>query len=64
MEVLVYNYTQQKFEYQTEWIDNTTGVMQLPVTFKAGNNYKITVRHKGTGGIAKGWLELYVIGGN
>ncbi|MCS4517010.1 hypothetical protein JTS93_16625 [Clostridium botulinum] len=63
MEVLVYNYTQQKFEYQTEWIDNTTGVMQLPVTFKAGNNYKITVRHKGTGGIAKGWLELYVIGG-
>ncbi|WP_460269011.1 hypothetical protein [Clostridium botulinum] len=63
MEVLVYNYTQQKFEYKTEWIDNTTGVMQLPVTFKAGNNYKITVRHKGTGGIAKGWLELYVIGG-
>ncbi|NCI21997.1 hypothetical protein EJM73_19265 [Clostridium botulinum] len=63
MEVLVYNYTQQKFEYQTGWIDNTTGAMQLPVTFKAGNNYKITVRHKGTGGIAKGWLELYVIGG-
>lgn len=63
MEVSVYNYTQQKFEYQSEWIDNTTGIMQLPVTFKASNNYKITVRHKGTGGIGTEWLELYVIGG-
>lgn len=63
MDVSVYNYTQQKFEYQSEWIDNTTGIMQLPVTFKAGNNYKITVIHKGTGGIGTEWLELYVIGG-
>lgn len=63
MDVSVYNYTQQKFEYQSEWIDNTTGIMQLPVTFKASNNYKITVRHKGTGGIGTEWLELYVIGG-
>ncbi|MBN3380857.1 hypothetical protein CF061_21140, partial [Clostridium botulinum] len=63
MDVFVYNYTQQEFEYKSGEVANTTGAMQLPVTFKAGNNYKITVRHKGTGGIAKGWLELYVIGG-
>ncbi|EDT84950.1 hypothetical protein EXN65_16760 [Clostridium botulinum] len=63
MDVSVYNYTQQKFEYQSEMVDNTTGSMKLPVTFKAGNNYKITVRHKGTGGFAKEWLGLYVIGG-
>ncbi|WP_076231860.1 sialidase family protein [Clostridium botulinum] len=63
MEVFVYNYTQQKFEYQTGWIDNTTGILKLPVVFKAGSNYKITVRHKGTGGNSREWLELYVIGG-
>ncbi|MCW6094754.1 hypothetical protein LAV60_16390 [Clostridium sporogenes] len=63
MDVIVYNYTQQKFEYQSGEVDNTTGIMQLPVNFQAGNNYKITVRHRGTGGLAKEWLELYVIGG-
>ncbi|NFO70751.1 hypothetical protein FDC51_11420 [Clostridium botulinum] len=63
MDVFVYNYTQQEFEYKSGEVANTTGVMQLPVTFEAGSNYKITVRHKGTGGYAKGWLELYVIGG-
>lgn len=63
MDVFVYNYTQQEFEYKSGEVANTTGVMQLPVTFEAGSNYKITVRHKGTGGFAKGWLELYVIGG-
>ncbi|MDU6337906.1 MAG: hypothetical protein E6594_19330, partial [Clostridium sporogenes] len=63
MLVSVYDLTEDKQGYYSNWISNTTGVLQIPEDLKISHRYRIRVRHKNIIGDMSNILELFIVVG-
>ena len=63
MLVSVYDLTDDKQGYYSNWVSNTTGVLTIQETLNIAHRYRIRVRHKNTIGDMSDTLEIYVVVG-
>ncbi|AFC61949.1 hypothetical protein G166_gp17 [Clostridium phage phi8074-B1] len=63
MLVSVYDLTDDKQGYYSNWVSNTTGVLTIQETLNIAHRYRIMVRHKNIIGAMSDTLEIYVVVG-